>query len=351
MRLRIVCYEDPDVWICGKIARRLTEALVALGHSCTLGESPDSSADVNHHVIYLHYPGHTSGLHTLMVTHIDDALKLRRLQKGLITAKAAVCMSSDGVKSLAALGVEKTKLQHVNMAHDGKAKEKRFVVGITTRLYPDGRKREADIVRLLEFISPRDFAFKIMGFGWAPIVAKARQRGFEIEYHEEFNYDRYIEMLSTLEYYMYLGRDEGSAGFIDALAAGVKTIVVPQGHHLDAKNGITHAVTTFEELKNVFLGLAAEKAARIDAVREWTWQNYAKKHLAIWEQCIQGVPLHDCLAEESATGFVQAAFPDRIRLWKNVFWNRFKMVMNIRKDFHCESRLWQRRRERSRSEK
>jgi hypothetical protein len=286
-----------------------------------------------------------------MVTHIDDALKLRKLQKGLITAKAAVCMSSDGVKSLAALGVEKTKLQFVNMAHDGKAIEKRFVVGITTRLYPDGRKREADIARLLDFISPRDFAFKIMGFGWAPIVAEARQRRFEIEYHEEFNYNRYIEMLSTLDYYVYLGRDEGSAGFIDALAAGVKTIVVPQGHHLDAKNGITHPITSFEDLKEVFLSLAAEKAARIDAVREWTWQNYAKKHLAIWEQCIHGVPLHEGLAYQDVSASDRSTLTLRLWLWRNVFWNRFKMVMNIRKDFECGSKIWQKRRERARSKK
>lgn len=348
MRVHIISYEDLDTWICGKIARRLAESLNLLGHPCTLGKAPDMAADINHHIVFLGYPGYSAGLHTLMVTHIDDALKLRRLREGLTTAKAGICQSSDTLRTLVSLGIDRTKLQYVNLAHDGKAKERRFVMGLSTRLYPDGRKREADIERLLGFISPRDFAFKIMGFGWSPIVERARQMGFVVEYEEEFNYDRYIEMLATLDYYIYLGKDEGSVAFIDALAAGVKTIVTPQGHHLDAANGITHPVNDFQELKQVFIRIAAEKQARIDAVREWTWENYAKKHVAIWDYCIKGASLKDAVVDQSGLAAQQRTARLWVWLWANAFWRRTKMVMNIRKDFDCGSRLWQRRRQRRR---
>ena len=109
MKIRIVCYEDPNTWICGKIARRLAENLVALGHSCVIDWTADDTADINHHVIYVNYKGSTSGVHTLMVTHIDDALKLRRLQAGLETAKAAICASAGSVERLGSLGIARRR--------------------------------------------------------------------------------------------------------------------------------------------------------------------------------------------------------------------------------------------------
>lgn len=348
MKIRIVSYEDLDGWICGKIARRLGESLLALGHDCTVGKTPDDSADINHHIIYLNYVPRLRSLHTLMVTHIDDALKLRKLEDGLKTAKMGICMSSDGLRQLTNLGIDRTKLDYVDLAHDGKAKQKRFTIGITTRLYPDGRKGESDLVRLLRNLSPGDFVFKIMGFGWAPIVAGMREKGFEVEYHEEFQYEKYMELISTLDYFLYLGKDEGSVGFIDALAAGVKTIVQPQGHHVDAKDGITHAFRNFAELKRIFLDIAQEKQRRRDAVREWTWENYARKHMSIWERCIHGVPVGEGVEERDGGGRSFRAVEARAQLWMNVFGHRLKMLMNLRNDYECGSRWWKKRRERLR---
>ena len=41
-------------------------------------------------------------------------------------------------------------------------------------------------------------------------------------------------------------------GFLDACAAGVKTIVTPQGYHLDAMRGITHGFKELPELVAIF---------------------------------------------------------------------------------------------------
>lgn len=340
MNIRIVCYEDLDTWIIGKIAKRLNEALVRLGHSASVGKGPDATADVNHHMTAFNYPGCSDGLHTLMVTHVDNAVKLRKLQEGLQTARAAICMSLETELHLAAMGLKKEQLTYANMGHDGKAKERRYAVGLCTRLYPDGRKREADVAKLLDYITPRDFSFKIMGFGWAPIVKHMRHRGYEVEYHQDFDYDKYLSMLSALDYFLYLGRDEGSAAFIDALAAGVKTIVEPQGFHLDAVGGITHSVRNFEDLKQVFLGIAAEKQSRISAVKEWTWENYARRHVQIWETCRSGKPLLDHGIVEWRTGQPSTAANWKIRLWTNYIVQRVRMVLNMRKDYECGSRFW-----------
>lgn len=339
MKIRIVSYEDLDAWICGKIARRLTDALVELGYDCTVGKTVDLSADVNHHVIYLNYPGHETGVHTLMVTHVDDALKLQRLKVTMKTARAAIAVSADGVSQLATLGLDSSKLAYVNLAHDGNAVPRRTVIGITTRLYPDGRKREDFVERLIQEISPNDFTFKIMGFGWRPVVEKMRARGFVVEFFEDFHYKTYHQLLSTLDYFMYLGKDEGSMGFIDALASGVKTIVHPQGHHLDAVNGITHPVENYEQLRHAFAKIAAERHQLTGAVRDWTWMNYARKHVAIWERCLSGEDIGragsclSCWDRWTATS----------RLWTNIFVRKGTMITNLGKEYECGSRWWSRK--------
>lgn len=347
MKINIVCYEDPDQWICGKIARRLAESLCKLGHACALERSLDESADVNHHIIYLNYLSGGGGLHTLMVTHIDNALKLGRLREGLKSTRAAICMSRETVENLNVLGVDRQQLTYAHMAHDGKAIGRKFVVGLTTRLYPDGRKREADLLKLLDHISPDDFCFRIMGFGWQSIVETMRQKGYGVDYQADFDYERYMLLLAGLDYYLYMGNDEGSSGFIDALAAGVKTIVNPQGFHLDAVGGITHPVRNFEELRSVFCAIAEDKRTRTDAVRGWTWENYARRHVKIWEACLGGRPLPDEPAEGSLTVGSSHAARLRLRLWANVFLHRARMVLNIRKEYECQSRIWDWRRTQS----
>jgi hypothetical protein len=341
MKIRIISYEDLDAWICGKIARRLTDALTAQGHECTVGKTVDPDAEINHHVIYLNYPGHATGVHTLMVTHIDDILKLNRLKTGLKTARAGICVSSESCSHLAELGVNPPQLTYVNLAHDGNAIPRRFAVGITTRLYPDGRKREDHVLKLIEEISPEDFMFKIMGFGWQPIVERMRTRGFTVEYQPDFHYETYLHLMASLDYFMYLGKDEGSMGFIDALAAGVKTIVHPQGHHLDAINGITHPVKTYEDLRLVFVQIAAERHRLTRAVEHWTWANYARQHVAIWEKCKADLPANADLVSHQPKRLDLLSY---FRLCTNVVFQKGRMILNLGKEYECGSRWWARRR-------
>ena len=76
--------------------------------------------------------------------------------------------------------------------------------------------------------------------------------------------------------------DEGQMGFVDAVAAGVKTIVTSQGYHLDALNAITHPFTTYEELESIFLSIQEEFRKLPDSVSTWNWFDYTKKHVEIW---------------------------------------------------------------------
>lgn len=283
MRVRIVSYEDVNAWILGKFARKLNEELIKLGVDSDIGDIPDQNADINHHIIYLGYDSSKGNQKdSLMVTHIDDYRKLNLLKKQLNTAGVGICMSRPLMNELITGGVPTEKLCYINPAHDGIIPVKPYTIGITSQVKPDGCKREHLLAELSEHISPQLFNFKIMGSGWEAVNDVLIKRGFHITYYPDFNYDEYIKLIPSLDYYLYTGQDEGSMGYIDALAAGVKTIVTPQGYHLDAENGITYPFNTLPELINVFNSIAHERILLVDSVSTWTWRDYAIKHLEVW---------------------------------------------------------------------
>jgi glycosyltransferase involved in cell wall biosynthesis len=295
LRVHMVCGEDPDSWILGKFAKNLVAGVEKLGIVVTLGDAPDPNAHINHYVIFLHYPFQSpsegKGKTTLMVTHVDDFQRLGQLKQGLESADLAICMSRQTVAQLAASGLPGEKLTFVPPAHDGIITPRPTIIGITTRIYDDGRKKEQWIAKLAPLIAPSDFSFRIMGEGWGDIAATLRRDGFEVAYEESFNVEAYSDLFAAIDYYLYLGEDEGSMGFVDALAAGVKTIVAPQGFHLDAPGGITYPVKSFADLADAFDDIAEQKACRTAAVADWTWNAYAQQHAAIWSALAAGESL------------------------------------------------------------
>ena len=113
-------------------------------------------------------------------------------------------------------------------------------------------------------------------------MERLRDIGFEVEYYPKFDYEIYTNLMSTFDYFLFWGFDEGTMGYLDAVAAGVETLVTPQGYHLDVKDGITFPCRTINDFIDVLLQKQEERHKRIQAVKEWTWENYVDKHLKIW---------------------------------------------------------------------
>ena len=282
MKVHIVCYEDVHGWILGKFALKLQEHLLPLGVAASISKQPDPQADINHHIIYYDYDGRKTTTDTVMVTHIDTDWKRERLGQQLVNAAMGICMSAETVDNLTAAGLPREKLCFVNPGHDGEMRARRTIIGITSKVQPSGCKREGILLELAQRISPDEFQFRIMGAGWDEHVKKLRLAGFTVDHWNAFDRTEYLKLMPSLDYYLYLGMDEGSMGYMDALAAGVPTIVTTQGYHLDAPGGITHGWSQPDELIRIFEGISREKRLRQQAVASWTWPEYAKRHLAIW---------------------------------------------------------------------
>jgi len=209
--------------------------------------------------------------------------KVRMLRRQLETADLAICMSADSAADLRSAGLPREKICYVNPAHDGVIVPRRLRVGITTRLYEDGRKKEDAFERVLEKIPRDDFHFSIMGAGWGGVVEEMRRRDFSVNLYPAFDLKTYRELIPTLDFFVYFGHDEGSMGFVDAVAAGVATIVTPQGFHLDVEDGITHPIDNVDELATVLTKIAEHRRRRASRVADWSWRRYAEKHLELWQ--------------------------------------------------------------------
>jgi hypothetical protein len=199
------------------------------------------------------------------------------------TALVGICMSKETMEYLVKMGINKEKLCYINPAHDGNMPIKKITIGIASRIYDDGRKNEFFFNKLADKLDHNYFKFKIMGNGWEPQVDKLQQNKFEVDYIDHFDYEQYLNFIPDLDYYLYTGFDEGQVGFVDALSAGIKTIVTPHGYHLDAENGITHPFTSYEELENILLNLQEEKHRLVKSVASWNWYDYTLKHVEIWK--------------------------------------------------------------------
>ncbi len=331
MKVNIVCYEDVNAWILGKFARKLQDELVKKSIQVAISKHTDPEADINHHIIYVDYDGVKSTIDTIMITHIDTLQKLNMLKKQLKSAEMGICMSRKTMQMLVNAGLPAEKLCYINPAHDGVIKPRPVKIGITSKIQPDGRKKESLLLELTKYIKPEDFEFVIMGEGWHDIVNIIKSRGFFINYFEKFDYDKYIELVPTFDYFFYFSDDEGSMGFIDALAAGVPTIVTPQGYHLDAEGGITYPVQNFNDIRYVFDEIAEKKRKLVRSVEEWTWENYAKAHIEIWSSLIDKQKnLASCRTETSIMGFANGEVNPK---WSSRFGLKIHLLQGTWRDF------------------
>ncbi|MEI8095233.1 MAG: hypothetical protein WCG80_13575 [Spirochaetales bacterium] len=290
LKVNLVCYEDVNQWILGKFARRMNEILVADGHDVTISTKPDHMADINHHIIYYDYKTELAcACDTLMITHIDTVTKLSLLKDQLRVASAGICMSQETRINLIEAGIDQSKLHVVNPAHDGIIPIKKKYFGITCRVQNDGRKREHLLVRLSQELDPAYFGFIIMGDGWEPCIKELEETGFNVEFHRDFQPEIYAGLFQRMDYYLYMGLDEGQMGFVDACAAGIETLVTDQGYHQDAKGGMTFPFLTEEELLAIARELQSDRRQLVESVAGWNWQSYTDQHVQIWRQLLSGV--------------------------------------------------------------
>lgn len=294
LNVNLILHPDNQGWVIEKFALKLKEYLPATGVNVTLSERQRPEADLNHWMSYAfaNEPQHTRA--TMFITHIDDPYKAALIRTELASGiNLGICMSQHSMQQLIELGAPRQSLCAILPAHDGLAVPRRICIGIATRLYADGRKREKFLVRLCRRMSLESFRFEIFGSGWEPVIEELRAAGAEVGYFPgtqdyRADYQLLLQHLPGFDYYLYTGMDEGSLGTLDAIAAGVPTIVTAQGFHLDLADAITNFFVDYEELEAIFRRLQRERATRLAVAARLTWPLYAQRHAEIWRGVIAG---------------------------------------------------------------
>ena len=277
--IHIINWESPHYnGILSKFAHKLHDELEKIKVvEVSIGNVPEPTADINHHVNYLPYK-HSGKINTLMVTHIWEGYKLDSLKESLKTADMGICMSDWTKNQLIDWGLPKDKLCTILPAHDALPRRHQ-VVAILTNVYPDGCKREEMFTKLAETLDYNKWAFRIMGSGWADILAPLVAKGLQVDYFAEFDYATHKRILESSDYSLYLGEDEGSMGLLDAKNASLKLIAPPIGFNIDI--GVDYAFHTQEELNEIF------KKLSVNPVADWSWKKYAQEHLKIWKKLLK----------------------------------------------------------------
>ena len=291
LSVNIVCQDES--WIFRKFAVRMSDILSKYDVDVTISTDTRADVDINHHIPYDSYRTYPND--TLMITHVDNSKKLTLLKKQIEMAKMGICMSKDTMNKLVCSGIPREKLCYINPAHDNVIQPHKYVIGIMHRCYDknDLRKRTAALLEVLEGVNPDFFKFIIMGSGWEEIVDRIKNKEFEIDYYAEFEYDKYNLIMQQIDYFLFMGFDEGAMGYLDALTAGAGTIVTPQGYHLDTDCPIDYPCTTIKQFREAFLDLQMKREIRIKSVSDWTWENYTLKHLEIWNYILKRKELKD----------------------------------------------------------
>lgn len=288
--LKVNILDMDSGWIINKFQTKLCEELNKLGVIANVSKTRDENADINHYPIYYFKDDNRWINHkhdTFMITHIDCQMKIDMLKNRVPRCGMGICMSKATMDFLTVNGVQRDHLCYINPAHDHVIKPRKLVIGLTHKTHNDCRKRNTMVVDIARRLDKDFFKFVIMGSGWDAMVDEMHDIGMEVEYYNDFMYEKYVEIVPTFDFFLYFGWDEGNMGYLDALAAGVETVVTPQGFHLDAKGGLTYPCETVNDFVAAFESKADQKRKLIASVEDWTWENFAKKHIEIWDYILE----------------------------------------------------------------
>ena len=292
MRINIINL-DKDGWILTKFAKNLFYNLKKIGHNVSISRKAREDVDVNHYIIFLFQKENEDSyfletVNTTMLTHVNDEFRYNKAKNISKFMDAGITFSNDHLKSIKSRSLGFRKLFFVLPPTDSDLKLKKINLGIFTNLYRDGRKSEEIFVETMKSFSPEFFKITVIGKGWQIHLKKMREMGFEVDYQRFFFRRRYVSKLNQIDYLIYLGNDEGSMSFLDALQLGIKSIVIPQGFQKDLEKFITFKLD--KNLKNfskILEKIVGEKKKFLEVNKTLTWENYAKKHIKIWSSLLK----------------------------------------------------------------
>ena len=231
----------------------------------------------------------SGGKTSILITHVDDTYKLAHIKSLLKKNNELifVCLSRQTAQFLIEEGISQDNVFYALPGIDPYVEPRKIKIGTSGRIYKDGRKNEKWLLEACSKIDISPFHFNFFGNGWDEIGHTLLKSGASVTIvseNAEFEAEhaQIIENMKQMEYWMYLGQDEGSMGCLDAALIGIPLITTPQGFHLELPRGIAHEIESSESLLEVLNLISFGYKELIKIRANWTWNRFALDHLAIW---------------------------------------------------------------------
>lgn len=277
-----------DSWIINKIGDDIKDGLMKSGYHCRIGGIEDyQGEDVCYHLFYNSAVPFKDAKHnSIFITHTDDKLKEVELVNKMSRFDSFICMSPEDVQFLIEIGFDKKKVFGISLPVRN-TYVRPISIGIFSACYPDGRKNEA---WLLNYCRTHEIAklvnFVFIGTGWGKVVSELETLKCSSEWHNvsrtlPYEYQYQQNILTHLDYYMYMGMDGGAMGTYDAYAQCVSLCVTYDGFHKSLPN-IDYAFDNEETLHKQLDIIIHKHQERLNYFSEHTPENYAKWLFKVW---------------------------------------------------------------------
>lgn len=200
------------------------------------------------HQIYFRFavPSRAS-LTTVLVTHIDTGLKMKYCRWLRARGCVLICLSNQTAQILAKACSSSEGIVWVNPESLTSDVKRKIRLIYFSNSYKDGRKREGMLLSVLSSLDPAWLQLSLMGSGLDSLYSQIIELGIEVDYRRNFDVEFSKSALSTGDFLLYFGMDEGAMSVLDAMSAGVPVLASPTGFHLDIDSNLVNLCPNLED--------------------------------------------------------------------------------------------------------
>lgn len=272
--IKVNIVSPKDNWILQKIASELIG--VENGKVKFLQSQKISlDSDYNYYINwkwwkYLYPKLSKSKCDVVWFTHFDEGDTTEILE----AADIIVAKSLHGCKCLENRGIDGSKIRILSAVGPAKGLDfKKVRLGISGRPYKTGRKGEDILIQLSRDLDSQVFEFVFASDKWT-----------KFDYGLSYQVIKGNKFFTEIDYLLSASKAEGGPmDVINAIKCGIPIISTNVGFIYTLKTYEDFTYTSYEQLLDYLLRLQQSKLDKIKISKQYTWDNFRKWHINLFE--------------------------------------------------------------------
>ena len=277
-------------WILRFLAEDIQKSAKVLGVECNIGDFEDyNGEDIYFDFLYNSaVPMNGAKHNSVFFTHVNLSINEKYILQPLKDKfDSFICMSPEDAEFLIELGFDENKVFGRSLPIRN-SYIKPLMIGIFSSCYADGVKNENWLIDYCQVNENAQLAnFVFIGRDWGRVVEELNKCGCSSSWYNitrklPFEYQYQQNMLSQLDFYIYMGMDGGAMGTYDAYAQGVPLCVTFDGFH----KSIPNLDYSFDNKKGFFQQLdiiLSKQKNRLEFFNNNSSDKYIEWLLGVWD--------------------------------------------------------------------